>query len=827
MNKKELFINNVSVDLTDDIKVQIDKYVADFRDINKKTGVFTMPFVLPYTNKNSSVFFGENDKQVLGKFRRTYPAQLMVNNEVVIDGKFLHTKNSNKGFEGAVGEAKIGNPKIGDLLKDLKLTDIQSFTPINFSGNQSVQASWNAVNSYPDAEVCHPYVLTSFSQFHSGVTTLKSHYEDLGISHFVPAIMKRIFQDAGYTLGGDIFNNDTFKKMVMLYSSTEKQKWNYGKLVPFFGTGQINFISYVGSPGKMLTRQNDYIYIMLYQHIVSAPVLGTVGDACQGLDSKGYYTCKYSGVYTFTVEAEHSVNHVGGAAVASTGWTALRCITDEEYIPESFLPLTFSNTPPTLASLDPATLAVGQGTFSFSVRLEEGKQYALQRYVSVLKTATTTGGTVDPNTMFVYNPILGQFSITACDGPLLVNPAHFLPDLTQKEFVNSIFKIFNLYYELNQDTQTVTLLTRDDFFQESLSDIVDITPYLNLQSLEELPLSDKEVGQTYLTWDTDDSDYILKQTDYMELVNGLQPDESTKLPFAPLGFMKVKYQTGSILSPTVVYDILPAIITATDSVDTSVLVDADSVTSGGSWKPRICLYHGNQWLRNDFNEVLSPYISNVYLSGVAGVHYPPKLTFFNINNQPAYTITENIPLRSFELVLNNTITIYNPVDTNILISAGSVAELDNISLATNISSTVNPKGLFFQLYSNDLLIGSLSHYMEGIGRMNPVLFSQLTGRQTLSLNNDLFLLDSIKGYDVGADLATYKIYKLVANQGTPILNNIRYNSTRSYTATCPSGTTGSSVTKTATSTSFISQAIADNIALAQATTLANRALVCF
>ena len=53
-----------------------------------------------------------------------------------------------------------------------------------------------------------------------------------------------------------------------------------------------------------------------------------------------------------------------------------------------------------------------------------------------------------------------------------------------------------------------------------------------------------------------------------------------------------------------------------------------------------------------------------------------------------------------------------------------------------------------------------------------------------------------------------------------------YTSTRTYTASCPGGTTGSDVTETAVSTSEISQEDADAKALAAATAAATAALVC-
>ncbi len=55
---------------------------------------------------------------------------------------------------------------------------------------------------------------------------------------------------------------------------------------------------------------------------------------------------------------------------------------------------------------------------------------------------------------------------------------------------------------------------------------------------------------------------------------------------------------------------------------------------------------------------------------------------------------------------------------------------------------------------------------------------------------------------------------------------VTYSSTKSYTATCQTGYTGNAVTRTSTKTSTVSQTDADNLALADATSAANSALVC-
>jgi hypothetical protein len=407
--------------------------------------------------------------------------------------------------------------------------------------------------------------------------------------------------------------------------------------------------------------------------------------------------------------------------------------------------------------------------------------------------------------------------------------------MTQADLVTAVFKIFNLYYQINSGQKVVSLFTRDDFFQTSVQNVLDISAYVDVESLDEQPLSASDIGKTYLTYATDTADYLLNNTDYLADVNGLQPDESTKLPFAPLGFLRVKLENGANTG----YDLLPAIIPSTDSDDTSVVDDDTALTAAGSWVPRLLLYNGADWLR-DYSPALLAFNPKVKMgrfippSGLfvfTGRYeyelYPPKLSFFDISSQPSYELVIDDSIRSFSLQKVVGDNIYTHQDSDFLQRVSSIAELDTVSLATNVDSAINPKGFFFQLYSNDLLIGNLSNYLLGVGRMNEALFQKLTGRQVLRIKSDLYLLDSITNYQLDADFASYKIYKFVANASLNATGGLqRYSSTQSYTATCPANSTGEPVTKTASATSFISQQEADSKALAAAQQLANFSIIC-
>ncbi|KUG07427.1 hypothetical protein [Solirubrum puertoriconensis] len=809
MNRIELYINGQLADLNEDVAIQLDKVVSEYRDPLKKTGTFSLPLVLPYNQKNIGIFQGENDKQILGKFRRSYAAQLIVDDQLVVDGTFLHLKNSGKGFEGAVGEARITNPKLGDILQDKKLTDIKSFTRLDFSGNQSVMDSWTNTVAFPDSEVCYPTVLNSFYQLKHG--QLGISYEDLGISHYVGAVLKNIFADAGYTLAGDILQNGTFRKLVMLYSSSQPQAWNYGKLAPLGADTPPLWLGggYQSSILKRIDRQNDYVYVMVY------PWTPFEGDLCNSLGGDGVYTAKFTGMYSFRLRAEHVISRTNGTVLTSPAFTAFRCITDAETIPEDMLPASSSFATPQLEFLDMDTLGVGDGTFSFTARLEEGKQYQIQRYFSVDKA------THDAAPVFTYNPATGGFRISTVDGPLLVNPALFLPDMNQAEFVQAVFKIFNLFYQLNEEEKTVTLLTRDDFIQESLQEIVDMTPYLDVNQTDDLPLTEAEIGQTYLSYLPDDNDHILKNTDYLEKVNGLQPEETTQLPFAPLPFVRVTYSGQTSGGTTFTgEDLLPAILPAQDSEDLSVLNDIDNFTQPGSWVPRLLLYHGNTWLRPELGlgtgfGRFTPASGNVMGGYTPGTYeftgLPPKVSFFDVNNQPSYRLTENTTLRSYDLEEATGATIYSSGgDGVILRDVARLPELDTVSLAPNVESSENPKGIFYLLYSNDLLIGNLSNYVQGVSRMNPDLFTHLTGRQLLRLESDLYLLESIRNYDLRKEYATVKLYKFVSHDTQTGLPSIPVTSGGTTTPPPTSGGTGNPPTSGGTGNPPTSGGTGDN-----------------
>lgn len=780
MKTLEVIINGKVVQLTEQIRPVIEKVVSEFRNPLKKTGSYSYTLKFPVTQTNKLIFDFQSDLQVIGKFRKTYSCTVLVNSIEVLSGEFVLNKISKTGFEGFVSGLK--GERLGDIIDEKKvLTEIKSFTPIDFEGDTTVweylDQDLNATNS----EICFPYLPDSFYRLrdHNSMnwqllSELELGYEQFGVSHFTASVFKNIFTDAGYTLTGNVLTGDTFNRMVMLYSNDGSEpKYNYAALNPLSAFGTIPMSHNQTSDDQL----SDWYYFIVepqYKDIYDAFGVLTnakTGDKSFSLGSDGVYTCKYTADYTISYKTEAKVRKTSNGDERWCKWFAsFREIDDNQnpdsiYYNSSYAGLNMSH------FTDSETIITGATVTNQTVRLQAGKQYRVQIYLAVLKDQ-------DLENTFIDIPVANNwFTISAVSGRELLNPADFLPNLKQIDFVQALFKIFNLYYQINTQTKEVNLFTRDEFFELNKTNILDISKNVDLSQAEETPLDTQDFAATYYRYAQDESDYILNRTNYLELVNGDVPDEAYELPFAPLSF--VKYEVIADDLTTTGVDFMAVALPDTDIADASILQDTD-LTSNFSYKPKLALYQGADVINTGFyvgnyaysvtmNRTRGLISDNVFgtVGGFLGstpiniyYKYFPKLTFFNVLDQPVYEIKTNTLTREFSLVPYTGSTIYSTANST-FVNSGSTAltitKLDKTSIALT-----GTKSEFQKLYKNDLLITNFSNYFQTEIKINPVLYSQLNGRNILKVENDLYLLESIQQYDLTGDQAKIKVYKLVS-----------------------------------------------------------------
>ncbi|WP_066834913.1 hypothetical protein [Rufibacter ruber] len=786
MKRLEIYINGKYAQISEDLKVTLDKIVSEFRNPLKKTGARSYTIKFPITQVNKAIFDFQNERQAIGKFKASYRCEVVVDGVTVILGEFIMNKVSRTGFEGFV-VANSGGRLVDILNAEKKLVDIKSFTPLAFEGDKTVWEYLDKDLVGEESEIAFTYLVDSFARIKNllGGTVNGTYYpffyEDFGLSHFGKAIFKNIFADAGYTLEGSVLDREEFRRMILLFSGSSRP-YNYAAL---------NLMSTKTAYGyynqASVFEGSDYKLYSIEPTGYAVYNAEKSGDLSFSLGNDGVYTCKYTGSYTFDIQTQtyaHNATNGGSTKIETKQHLLFREITDSQYTegPNGTPPLDYSSFSfygltdyATLNTSLNTTLSVSNNEHlnrtQFTAYLEEGKQYQAQVYVAVRNDIHPEG------LMLIANSDNSWFKITALDGPTTLDPAKFLPEMTQLEFVQAVFKLFNLYYDIDENAGKVILYTRDEWFALNRNNILDLSATMNLDEFEETPLSDKDIADTYFKWASDESDHILTYTDYMDRVNATVEGDVYELPFAPLAFLKIPIARwdGDIIPAETGFDLVPAAIPATEVVDASILNDFEA-RSEFNYKPKLALYYGAGYLKPGTHTSASG--ENTYAQNVYYIKFPrtpnlpggfpvdqyfmnngkhiPKLAFFNMREQPGYEIELLPATREFRLNPSTTGNIYTENDTGMLVSLAKIDELDSESLSMEGS-----KSLFLELYSNDLLVTNWSNYSEGPFKVNPVLYEQLNGRNIISVDNELYLLESIKNYEVSSNVARIKLYKLV------------------------------------------------------------------
>lgn len=796
MNALEIFINGQLADQSEALKVNLVKVVSEFRNPLKRTGEHSYTIKFPKTLKNKALFNYETERNKIGKFRTEYSCEIHCNSVPVLVGKFIPDKYTPGFIEGQVYGTKSG--RIADIIDSKKkLRDIESFTPVAFEGDKTVWEYLDKDLYTTESEIAFPYLMDSFAKLKSlsggvvdGITQHLS-YENFGVSHFTKAVFKKIFADAGYTVEGSILNTEAFRRLILLYTdSGDKPAYNYGSLNL---TNAVLTKGIQTPSGGRPPRYGLHSPLLVldgfdYKLYLANPEIKTkTGDQSFSLSSDGAYHCNFTSLYTFDIQvkayAYNYDNTAGYAAVQTKQFLLFRDITDlerlsedEVSLPEEYADLTFGN----LADLDTYNTVSNTTTTTSStththriqmtVKLKEGRIYRPQLYVGVLKSALpeklmiATGADAD-----------NWLKITSVQGRTLLDPAKFLPDMSQLEFVNAIFKLFNLFYQVDEVNKVLSLYTRDEFFTQSKENILDLSRQLNLDDFTETPLTQEDIDETYFRWSGDESDYLLANTDYMEKVNGDVSDSVYQLPFSPLAFLKVKvdkFNNGVLIASG--NELLPVALPATDSTDSAILDDFTEV-SNFSYSPKLALYYGAGHLEtgvyrintgeptsatqpNNFTLVFdrTPGLTGGIEDGAKRYKHIPKLGFFNAKEQPAYEIELLPATREFKL--NETVgnTIYTDTNTA-FITPHKAGRLDSLSLAL-----IGEMSIPQNLYHSDLMTTDWSNFTEGVIRMDPVLYSKLNGRNIILIEDDLYLLESIKNYDLSESAARIKLYKMLS-----------------------------------------------------------------
>ena len=241
----------------EDLNLNFNRIVDDYTDISNRFGDFSYEFNLPIIKENSIIFGAPESIGSKGIFprNRNIACKVFNDNQLILDGLInleglTKTTYKCKFYSKFKELIDVLNEKLeNDEEKTLKSLNLPIVTGWTYEDSIIQHINSNYKNS---DETFYQYPLTFYSTFYCENQVYSTHTDDLGrvffadrarqnyyflinniaynnhiYYHQIPpaiylvSIVEQILQDAGWTLGGQFFNQDNIKKIILLYNGED------------------------------------------------------------------------------------------------------------------------------------------------------------------------------------------------------------------------------------------------------------------------------------------------------------------------------------------------------------------------------------------------------------------------------------------------------------------------------------------------------------------------------------------------------------------------------------------------------------------------------
>lgn len=687
MKRVELFINNTLVDLNErglDSLFIITKQIQDIREPDKKQADFSRNIQIPGSKNNDTLFSysfeisREIQNTSSDNFNPDFNPNLKANAVAYLDGVEFFTgiaqlTQINVLYKKHVVYNITLLGKIANIFTDIgeqELTDID-FSDLNHTYNAgNIVPSWTATVGQ---NYVYPLIDHGFSP----------DLQNFSVSNMYPAIyvkeyIDRIFDNAGFTYESAFFDSSFFKHLIIPFNSPTLKLTSDQVLARKFRASNTFRDSILVPVGA----SNSSGVVLVFDDETTAPNFDSSG---QYNPSNGRFTCSLAGVYTFA-----SQTRVTGTFIPATPGVTVRSQQKiRVYLEFVLLPVVGNSTPLSSAYID---IDTGQTTFQttyttanpglsspidphytnspFSprnyintiannVQLGVGDQIAVRARTYLLKNQYGDANNVQqsqkfedmgsPGTFYDGNIYLnieaGSLFYNTIDNTQIIEGQvitmnNAIPKkVKQKDFLISIFKMFNLYVEQDKEKENNYIIEpRNSYYNNT---VIDLTYKRDLSQ----DLIIKPMGA--LDW----RKYIFKYKEDKDYYNTLyndshQLDYGEREVVVDNDFIKGTKSTELIFSPT------PSVgsITSDRVIPRIIKVSDTGIVSSHEGNIRILYYGGlkdtNQvWNLNSSGQVYTfdqypyaghlddPYNSNYDLNWLP----PEEIYWFPIFHDIWYT----------------------------------------------------------------------------------------------------------------------------------------------------------------------------------------------
>lgn len=258
MNTIQIYINNQLIDKPEDsdIGLRLQRFIQDDYEITQRGGDYSLSVVLPNTKTNARIFGPKDQFYQFRKFGevRDYQARIIDSGQILLEGAFRLTSVSDKGYRGDFAAinvdwlSKLEGIRLTQLgYKDDVPTWTVPFTGMNDANNYNENYNQDIV--FPDISYNNvpvtDYLFYSYADvFGANALDLPndmptnnaywswrfgSTFEDFPPAVKLEALLKKIGQEIGYEMKGEIFGQDNFDRLILPYVG-DGYAWNWATL---------------------------------------------------------------------------------------------------------------------------------------------------------------------------------------------------------------------------------------------------------------------------------------------------------------------------------------------------------------------------------------------------------------------------------------------------------------------------------------------------------------------------------------------------------------------------------------------------------------------
>ena len=256
-HKVNITVNNELIELENDksLNLRMNNVIYDPTKISSTQAEYSFTFNIPITPKNTRIFDFANILSKTNKFTKLYEAVVYGDGNEIFRGQLKITSIDNGTYKCNLVSVKVNN--IEDIFGDSTMNQISWYVP--YEGIDTIVS----VNKNMDSDYYYPLVCygvfqktprTTYANEYNAYTSkyLFDKYNLWYPETFSPSVkltelIKKMFEQKGYNVTGDIFEDDIAKDIYLSTHLADNQIPVYNLGNPTQGKIEVNFKMWTGA----------------------------------------------------------------------------------------------------------------------------------------------------------------------------------------------------------------------------------------------------------------------------------------------------------------------------------------------------------------------------------------------------------------------------------------------------------------------------------------------------------------------------------------------------------------------------------------------------